>query len=211
MDVPWISRVSLASGSELHLVNISTTGLLVAGGTRFFPGSPATFRLWGPDTDLTIRARIVRSRATAGASGISHRVAATFDEPLPRLAPVRTSWGISRPTTIKLADLMTHVNKAAARGAGIRQAFEEGLTRFIVAREIRIRRVPVAESDGSESIFFTVPTGDQSEPILQATFEPDHAPRKDEFELLEAAATLAADVLDVEHAAHLPASASVDG
>ena len=61
-------------------------------------------------------------------------------------------------------------------------------------REIRIRAIPVVENDGSESIYFTIPTAASTHPILQATFEPQQPPSKEDFDILQAAATFAADL-----------------
>jgi hypothetical protein len=198
MDVPWIARVSLASGAEVHLVNISMTGVLMASGVQYTPGQAIAIRLWGPDTDLTVRGRVVRCAANTGASGIRYRVAAAFDERVPRLAPVRTRWPISRLASIRLAELIAYVNEAAGRGADDRatRAFEDALQHLVAAREIRIRDRVAAVADGCEAVYFTVPTGEASEPILQATFEPHHTPRPDELEILEAAAILAGELLE---------------
>jgi hypothetical protein len=45
-------------------------------------------------------------------------------------------------------------------------------------------------------VYFTVPHGFGTRPILQATFEPDYAPTAMDFRLLKAAASLAAVVLE---------------
>jgi hypothetical protein len=66
---------------------------------------------------------------------------------------------------------------------------------LVRARAIRILAAPLVQDDGSESIYFTVPSGFAPQPILQATFEPDHAPSRDDFEMLEAAAVVAAQIL----------------
>ncbi len=98
---------------------------------------------------------------------------------------------------------MASVKAAAQRGASpdaIRAAFEQGVHQLVTAREIRLRDVPVVQNDGSESVYFTVATRDESPVILQATFEPDHLPRGEEFEVLRAAATMAHEVLELEAA-----------
>jgi hypothetical protein len=77
----------------------------------------------------------------------------------------------------------------------LRKALEQALEGMVAAREIRVRRVPAVENDGSESIYFTIPTGGDAPPLLQITFERDHAPTQEEFDLLAEAAVRAADLL----------------
>ena len=71
-----------------------------------------------------------------------------------------------------------------------RALFEQGLRELVPAREIQIRSGPAPAGEG-EAVYFTVPTDDRSQPILQVTFDPDYEPSADELSLLKAAASLA--------------------
>ena len=201
LDVPWISRVSLASGQALHVLNISSTGLLVASPTPYVPGRATVFRLWGPDLDLTVSARIVRSRADAASHDLRYQVAARFDGPIARIPPVLMGRPLSRSASSGLTNLITSVNGAAARrdepGAWQR-AFETGLKRLIPAHAVGICDGPRPHAEGLEAVYFTVLTEHPPYPVLQATFEAAHPLRKDEFELLEGAAVVAADVIELD-------------
>jgi hypothetical protein len=57
--------------------------------------------------------------------------------------------------------------------------------------------VPAPVEEG-EAVYFTVPTDDESQPILQVTFAPDYEPGERELSLLKAAASVAATMLKSE-------------
>jgi CheY-like chemotaxis protein len=198
-DLSWLNEVTLPWGLEVQLLNISSSGLLVQSGARFMPGSATVFKLSGPNRHLLIPAKVVRSQvATVGSMGVKYLAAATFDRTVSELG------ALSRPDGPgSLQDVMTTVKAAARRGArpaALRAAFEQGIHQLVTSREIRLRDVPVVQNDGSESVYFTVATRDESPVVLQATFEPNYQPRGEEFEVLRAAATLAPEVLELEAA-----------
>jgi hypothetical protein len=186
------------------MLNLSTTGMLVSSGRPYSPGYPVTIRLWGPDADLTIAARVVRSRAQGGASGISYQVAAGFREPLLRVPPVPGHVPLSRSACRHLVEIMTVVNDASRklRNTTRSRVLEEALHRAVSALDIRILDAPSPVAAGGDAIYFSVPTDGSPQPILQVTFARGHAPRREDFEVLEAAAVLAADVLEMD-AGHL--------
>jgi len=208
-EVSWITRVTLPSPDHSRwapvgatLLNISTSGLLLSSGIQLAAGQAAVVRLAGPSTDHVLGIRVVRSQAVSHPTGISYHAAAVFNEPLRDLLPVSSSRGYSDVTAGRLADLIAYANLAAGRGmhgGELRPAVEEALKRVIPARDIRIQDVPTSRDDGTESVYFTVPTGGDPQPILQATFEPQYPVQRDEFDILEAAALLAADVIRIEH------------
>jgi hypothetical protein len=69
---------------------------------------------------------------------------------------------------------------------------------LIPAQEIQITNSPAGPPEGTESIYFSVPTSRGASAVLQATFEPDYDLSEVEFRLLQTAATLASVVLDLE-------------
>ena len=78
-DVPWLSGVKAAWGTELELINISSTGLLVETGSKFTPGSTTELHLSGPDTNLIVPVRFIRSDvARIDGLGVRYRAAAAF-------------------------------------------------------------------------------------------------------------------------------------
>lgn len=195
-DLPWLSSVKLPWGQQLRLVNISSSGLLVESGVRLSPGSDTTFRIGGPDLALTVPARVVRCRvATVDSLGVKYETAAVFDQPVNELIAAG-----EEPTdaTMRLAELVAAVEARAESGASaaeLRAEFESGVLKMVTAREVRLRDVPVVENDGRESVYFTIPTSDATPAILQVTFNANDQPSAKDFELLTAAADIAACVL----------------
>lgn len=83
-NVPWISGVSLRSGQQVRLLNISRTGMLIESGSKLPPESVKELRLCGPDTEIVVPANFVRSDiADVNGFGVKYHIAVTFDEPLP--------------------------------------------------------------------------------------------------------------------------------
>jgi hypothetical protein len=200
VDLPWLSSVQTAWGQPVRVLNISGSGMLVESSSKLAPGSSTEFSLCGPGTEVVMPARVVRSEVAAvDGRGVKYQTAAVFDRGLDHLFRE----GPESPTGLwatpqALADLLSRVSVEIGRGrdaAAVRATFEQGLRQLVPAREIRIREVPIAPIDGTESIYFTVPDGGASRSILQATFEPDYEPAADEFTLLKAAAAAAAIVL----------------
>ena len=195
-DLPWLSSVKLPWGQQLRLVNISSSGLLVESSVRLSPGSDTTFRIGGPDLSLTVPARVVRCRvATVDSLGVKYETAAVFDQPVNELIAAG-----EEPTdaTMRLAELVAAVEARAESGASaaeLRAEFESGVLKMVTAREVRLRDVPVVENDGRESVYFTIPTSGATPAILQVTFNANDQPSAEDFELLTAAADIAACVL----------------
>jgi CheY-like chemotaxis protein len=199
-DVPWLSTVKLSWGPSLRLLNISSSGMLVESGVRLSPGSPTSFKLVGQGIDLAVPARIIRCRvAEVDSFGVRYESAAAFDEPVEALlAP----YSESPDATANLADLVDLVEERAASGtpcAELRAIFEAGVLELITAHDVRLRDVPLVQDDGRESIYFTIPTPDGSDAVLQVTFNAHHEPNADDFALLIAAAEAAARVLPLTH------------
>ena len=194
-DLPWLSSVRLPWGQHLHLLNISS-GMLVESSVRLAPGSQTSFKIRGPGLDLLVRGRVIRSRvAKVDSQGIKYEAAAAFDQPVDMLkAPEEAPADF----TTQLAELVATIEAHAERGtspAALRAEFEAGVLELIMAREVRLRDVPVVESDGRESVYFAIPTSDGSPAVLQVTFNANDQPSAEDFEVLTAAADVAASVL----------------
>lgn len=207
-DLPWISTIKLSWGLELRLLNISSSGLLVESGIRLTPGSRTAFQLGGPNKDLLVPARVVRSRvSTVDPLGVRYQAAAEFEHAFDALTPADPSPAKPDDPADHLAELVARVREGAATGgnpADLRAEFEAGVHELVSAREIRLREAPLVENDGRDSVYFTVPTYDDSPAILQVTFEPHYRPCHEEFAALRAAAVAAADVLQyTETARHM--------
>jgi hypothetical protein len=198
-DIPWLSAVKLSWGPEVCLLNISNTGMLVETTLKFTPGSVTEFQLCGPDSDLVVPARFVRSEvATVDACSVRYHAAVAFarEVQLPRIVEPG-----SRSTPRALADLLNHVLSDLGQAGNpgyLRSKFEQELRKLVSARDIQLHEAVAMPRNGSESVYFTVPSAFGSRAILQATFEAGREPLETEFRLLKSAATLAAVVLEFE-------------
>ena len=201
--VPWLSTVKLPWGLEVKLLNISKSGLLVESGSKLNPGSTTIFHLSGPNKNLTVSARIVRSQVGAVTSrGVKYLAAALFDQTIDALEQRRATPQRSIAGPKALADLLARVMEERENGSDptmLRASFEEGIRRLVSAREVEIREEASASSDGSELVCFPVPANRGFRTTLQATFEPNDTPQADEVKILKAAATLAAFILQFEN------------
>jgi hypothetical protein len=138
-DLPWLSSVKLTWGLELRLVNISRSGLLVESNVRLTPGNKTDIQLTGPDRDLIVAARVIRSQAsTGGESSLIYQTAAEFEQACDWLIPEVTA-----PVTDsalhphdQLGALVARVTQGARLGGhsvDLRTDFEAGV-RALVAR-----------------------------------------------------------------------------
>jgi CheY-like chemotaxis protein len=198
-ELPGIWAVKLPWGGDVKIVDISNQGVLLETTSKITPGRTVDLRVLGQDTDLNVPARAIRSEvASVDAMGVRYRVAAAFSRDIDILGTERKA-ASSSATPAALADLLTRALTDVdyqSRSSAPRARFEQGLRSLLPLRDVRIRETPVAPSGGSESIYFTVPVASESQPVLQAIFEPDHQPSAVEFRFLKAAASLAAVVLE---------------
>ena len=197
-DVPWLWTVKLAGSSQVNVVDISSTGVLLETASRLADGSTVDLQLLGEDTNVTVPARMLRTQvASVDGLSVKYRVAAAFAHHLALPGLQQASADPAVPKV--LADLLSRVLANLERCSGeaaLRTSFENELRRVLPVRDIRIRETPVIAERGAESVYFTVPHGSGTRPILQAIFEPDYAPTMMDFRLLKAAASLAAAVLE---------------
>ena len=197
-DVPWLWTVKLPGDSRVKLVDISGGGVLLETTSRIVDGSTLELQVFGKDTNVCVPARMVRNCVAAvDGLGVRYHVAVAFARELDLLGLQSPS--TSSPSPNILGDVLTRVLSEVdrdANSAALRFRFEKEVRRLLPVRDIQIRQTPVIAERGLESIYFTVPHGSGTQPILQAIFEPDYVPTAVEFQLLKAAATLAAVVLE---------------
>jgi len=81
--VPSIKSVKLSPGEQVQLVNISRTGVLVEGRTRFVPGTRVTVVFDGGFTPAQIKGRIVRCQVSSIHDGsLRYQSGIQFDKKL---------------------------------------------------------------------------------------------------------------------------------
>jgi PilZ domain len=79
--VPTITALKLSPGDYVDLVNISQSGVLVEGKTRFVPGTRVTVSFEGGFTPTQIRAKVVRCQVAAIAGGaLRYQSGIVFDQ-----------------------------------------------------------------------------------------------------------------------------------
>jgi len=205
-NIPWLTRVTLPLGLEVNLVNISRTGLLIESRSAFVVEQPTKFELHGR-LPLVAPGRFVRTSAHArdskGRDGL-YRAAAVFDDDLPVFAPRVPARGGTALVASELTEVLAWVRREAREGLlpeHIRSAFELGVQSLVGARDVRVCRAPVQTEEPGDSLCLPVPTSDGTEAFLQAIYDRARPPSPTSFQHLKAAAALAADVIEMEHAA----------
>jgi CheY-like chemotaxis protein len=210
-DLGWLNGIQTPWGLELRTLNISATGLLVESSSKLMPDSSTDLRFYGSQTSVVVPVRVVRSWvADVNGRGVKYQAALVFARKFDLVPERPNSRAASTATPGALAELLMKVTTELGRSRRpevLRSIYEVGLQQLVTAREVKIRRAPMAPLDGSEAIYFSVPTTDNSPAVLQATFEPDYEPADEEFRLLKAAAMVAGAVLQYESASvpRLPA------
>ena len=198
-DVPWLSGVKAAWGSELELINISSTGLLVETGSKFTPGSTTELHFSGPDTNLVVPVRFIRSDvARIDGLGVRYRAAAAFAREVDLAGPRRET-GVPVTPPQELASLFGNVlvNSEDHRDAA-HVRFAQGLRELVGARDVQVRTGSAGSAGGAETLYFDVPGEDRLRTTLQVTFERSRHVSSADFKLLKAAAWLTAAVLELE-------------
>ncbi len=198
-QLPWLWSAKLPWGTEVTLVDVSRTGVLVETTSRVTLGSTLDFQFVGENTNVSVPARILRTDVSnVDAFGVRYRVAAAFNRELDLLEAAEQAAEAS-VNPAALGEMLARVLADPERrtGSAMRMHFEEELRKMLPLRSVQIRHSPLLSSDEDDSIYFNVPAGSGS-PVLQATFEPDSLPSPTEFKLLKAAASLAAVVLEFE-------------
>jgi PilZ domain len=80
-SVSGITGVRLSPGDAVTLVNISASGILVEGKTRFVPGTRLNVIFEGPGAPGTVKGRVVRCQVSAigGGGSLQYQSAITFE------------------------------------------------------------------------------------------------------------------------------------
>jgi hypothetical protein len=167
--------------------------------SKLTPGVSYDLQLCGQGTALQVRARFLRSEVgKINGLGVRYYSAARFDREIDVLRG--REYAVSRGITPQqaLADLVASVLTDTDQPETARLRFARGVCKLVDARDVLIRRTPMAPSDGSESIYFQVQGEAKPPAILQVLFDPNHALTAAEFNLLKAAASLTSAVLDNE-------------
>jgi hypothetical protein len=199
-ELSWLQDVKVPGISQARMIDISNGGILFETKSRLFAGSRFDLRLVGENTNMCVPARMLRNQvAGVDGGGVRYRVAAAFirEVDLLDMQPLSATAISPRALGTVLSRVLGGLDQG--RGAsGIRGMFEQELRRLLPVRDIQIRLSLRVSDQDQESIYFTVPTGAGSQPILQATFERNHTPTALELQLLKAAAIMAAVVLEFE-------------
>jgi PilZ domain len=79
--IPAITAMRLSPGEAVSLVNISASGVLVEGKTRFVPGTRVTVHFEGTIKPNQIKARVVRCQVSAigGGGSLQYHSAIAFE------------------------------------------------------------------------------------------------------------------------------------
>jgi CheY-like chemotaxis protein len=187
--MPW--------GTDVELVNISRTGVLIESGSKVTPGVSMELHLSGLGQQRIMMARFVRSEiANVDRLGVRYHAAAQFEQPFEYLPAdgESTSPLTSESLSRLLSDVVSSQNQPEAPSV----RFARGVRGLLSARDVVIRRAPIAPPDDNESIYFNVSGEGDSRTILQVMFERDRNVTAAEFRLLKAAAVLTAGVLELE-------------
>ena len=198
-EMPWLWSVKLPWGSQVRVVDMSSTGALIETAAKLTAGASVDLKMIGEQANLLVPARTVRSEIAAhDVMGVVYRVALEFAMELEMFGthPLSPTAAL-RPHT--LADLLTRVMAEVERTTSpsdVWTKFEQELRRLVPAREIQLRPSPADTRLAGESVYFTVPRPSGPGMVLQVTFENGYQPSVVEFRFLQAAAAAAAAVAE---------------
>ena len=116
--VPSIKGVRLSPGETVQLINISKTGVLVEGRTRFVPGTRVTVIFEGTFTPAQIKGRIVRCQVSSIHDGsLRYQSGIQFDKKLDQ-HPGDPQEALPDPPGVKAAAPAALPEPVAAKPAG---------------------------------------------------------------------------------------------
>jgi hypothetical protein len=118
--VPSITRVRLSPGDAVALVNISKTGVLVEGRTRFVPGTRVTVIFEGGFMPPSSKAKVIRCQVSSIEGGALHYHSGIQFET--RLDVLDTVSPVSAPRAPEPASA-THASEPAPPAATSKSAF----------------------------------------------------------------------------------------
>jgi CheY-like chemotaxis protein len=190
----WVVR--LPWGTEVDMVNISRTGVLLESGSKLTPGVTLDLQLRGMGQSRIIPARFVRSEISrVDRLGVRYHAAAQFEQPLDLLTPRTESRPAANPQP--LAELFSAVVCDSNQPEDVSVRFARGLRGLVGARDVLIRPTPIAPGHDCESIYFRVNGDDRSGMILQVLLDRDRALTTAEFKLMKAATGLASALFEL--------------
>jgi len=197
-EFPWLSGGYLGWGGNIALVNISKTGVLIESGSKFVPGSTTDLHLTGPEANLVVPVRFVRSRVAAiDSSGVRYQAAAKFERELDLREPRRPGQPPTSPPQALVALLETALANAVNGAEPAQTQFVRAVRDLVGARDVQIR-TGRGGSAGPETLFFEVPGDDRLRSTLQVVFEYSHTVTSSQMRLLRAAGWLAAVALEFD-------------
>ena len=199
-DLPGRVTLTTPAGLIVRMLNVSASGVLFESPLKFVPESDMAMTLFGPHTKLDLQSRIVRSEVSSVTGvGVTYRTAAAFSDKVEIYSAFAARTVDDKAAPQALADLLVKVTTALYQDQNsdaARAAFAAGLRQMVPTCNVTLNDALVRPSDGGDSIYFTVPAARPA--ILQATFDPEHEPSREEFKLLKAVAAIAAVILEFE-------------
>jgi hypothetical protein len=173
--------------------------VLIETGSKFAPGSTASLQLCGPETNLVVPVRFIRSDvARIDGLGVRYRAAAAFTKEIDLAGPRRDAGQPATPPEALATLLGSVLSAARERPEPAHARFAQGLRQLVGARDVRLAAAGAGSTSGRETLYFDVPGDDRLRATLQVTFDRHHDVTDAEFKLLRAAAWLTAAVLELE-------------
>jgi len=195
-ELPWLSEARLPWGADISLVNISSSGVLVESGSKLVPGTATELHLRGPQANLVVPVRFVRSEiARIDSLGVKYHAAGTFNSAIDLTGPVAAQPLRPAPPPQALAGLLTAALADADPGKPAHVRFLHGVCELLGARDIRISAT--AGSSGRETLYFAIPGDDRLRTNLQVVFDRGHDVTPEQFMLLKAATWMTAAALEL--------------
>ena len=199
----WALR--LDPDGDASILDISSSGIRLETSTELCSGGLIDLELICIEGRHPVSARLVRTETVdADGSELKYRAAAMFLRELDVFTtaghPLVVAAAMESHPPRALADLLGRVLANASwvsNGATLRSQFETELRALVRARDVCIRTVPMRAAGGCQQLYFRIPSTGVSGYALHVVFERGHRPSAAEFRLLEAAASLAAVVLDL--------------
>jgi hypothetical protein len=200
-ELSWLSDARLAWGTEIALVNISNSGVLLESGSKLAPGSTTELHLIGPVANVVVPVRFIRSEiAKVDPIGVRYRAAAEFDREID-LARLARASGKTSSASHALGELLAGcLEDSGPRQDPAHVRFARGVRDLVGARDVQVRTGSGLSDAGRETLFFDVPGDDRAHKTMQVVFDCGHDVTAYEFTLLKAAALLTAAALELEKA-----------
>jgi len=195
-QLPWLRMARLPWGSDVEVVDVSRSGVLVETTSRMTPGTVIDLEFLGRDLNATVPSRVLRtSVGHVDRLGVRYRVAAAFTRDFGLIDSVAASDGPLNATAVGeiLARTLAGVRKGA-NPASTRARFEYEVQRLLPVCTVSIQQEPTGDATG-DSIYFSIPSGSGTA-VLQATFDRARPPSAMEFKVLKSAVYLAAALLE---------------